>query len=167
MAEKKRKKVAGALRTEVFAMRLDPKLRYLAEIAARKQRRSVANFMEWAIEEALKKVPLTEAALGGTEPTVAKMANKLWELEEPDRLRVLATTYPELLSYEEQYIWRVICEHSTFKVASNRYVRFVDEDVYDVKLIRACWSEVKAYALDGEKLKELNEAIWRNDVIPF
>lgn len=46
MPETKRKPKTGATRTEVFAMRLDPKLKYLAEIAASKQRRSLANFVE-------------------------------------------------------------------------------------------------------------------------
>ncbi len=58
MTEEKRQPKAGAPRTEVFAMRFDPKLKYLAEIASRKQRRSLANFVEWAIEEALKTVYL-------------------------------------------------------------------------------------------------------------
>ena len=60
MAEKNRKAKAGGPRTEVFAMRLDPKLKYLAEIAARKQRRSLANFIEWALEQALAQVKLAE-----------------------------------------------------------------------------------------------------------
>ena len=60
MAEKNRKAKAGGPRTEVFAMRLDPKLKYLAEIAARKQRRSLANFIEWSMEQALDAVKLYE-----------------------------------------------------------------------------------------------------------
>jgi hypothetical protein len=39
-------------------VRLDPKLRYLAELAARKQRRTVSSFIEWTIEEALKNIYL-------------------------------------------------------------------------------------------------------------
>jgi hypothetical protein len=49
MPETKRKPKTGATRTEVFAMRLDPKLKYLAEIGASKQRRSLANFVELSI----------------------------------------------------------------------------------------------------------------------
>ena len=43
MTEKNRKAKVSGPRTEVFALRLDPKLKYLSEIAARKQRRSLAN----------------------------------------------------------------------------------------------------------------------------
>ena len=35
-------------RTETVTIRLDPKLRYLTELAARKQRRTVSSFIEWA-----------------------------------------------------------------------------------------------------------------------
>ena len=71
MTEKKRKPKAVGPRTEVFAMRLDPKLKYLAEIAARKQRRSLANFVEWAMEQALGRVQLIESGYNGDGPTVA------------------------------------------------------------------------------------------------
>lgn len=167
MAEKNRKAKAGVPRTEVFALRLDPKLKYLAEIAARKQRRSLANFVEWAIEEALKGVPLAEADINGNGPTVANVATQLWALDEPDRLRNLATHYPELLSYDEQFVWRVICEHSTYNSGTKRISRFADEKFFDAALVRACWPEIKAFALEGGTLEKLNEAICLHDDIPF
>jgi hypothetical protein len=167
MAEKNRKAKAGVPRTEVFAMRLDPKLKYLAEIAARKQRRSLANFVEWAIEEALKGVPLSELDLNGNGPTVANVATQLWALDEPDRLRNLATHYPELLSYDEQLVWRVINEHSTYDRAAEEISRFVGEKSYDDKLIRACWPEIKAYALEGGTLEKLDEVVLFNDENKF
>lgn len=164
MAEKNRKAKAGVPRTEVFAMRLDPKLKYLAEIAARKQRRSLANFVEWAIEEALKGVPLAEADINGNRPTVANVATQLWALDEPERLRNLTTHYPDLLSYDEQLVWRVICEHSTYNSGTKRISRFVDEQLVDAELVRACWPEIKAYALEGGTLEKLNEAICDHDI---
>ncbi len=168
MAEKNRKAKAGVPRTEVFALRLDPKLKYLAEIAARKQRRSLANFVEWAIEEALKGVPLAAADINGNKPTVANVATQLWALDEPERLKNLATHYPELLSYDEQLVWRVICEHSTFNSRTNRISRFAEEEeFFDAKLVRACWPEIKAFALEGGALEKLNEAICFHDQIPF
>src|SRR5262245_3013040 len=47
-------------RTETVTIRLDPRLRYLAEIAARVQRRTVSSFIEWVIEKALEHVMLNE-----------------------------------------------------------------------------------------------------------
>ena len=167
MAEKNRKAKAGVPRTEVFALRLDPKLKYLAEIAARKQRRSLANFVEWAIEEALKGVFLAELDMNGFGPTVASVATQLWALDEPDRLRNLATHYPELLSYDEQLVWRVICEHSTYNSDTKRISRFADEKMFDAALVRACWPEIKAFALEGGTLEKLDQAICLHDDIPF
>ena len=163
MAEKNRKAKAGVPRSEVFALRLDPKLKYLAEIAARKQRRSLANFVEWAIEEALKGVPLAAADINGNRPTVANVAAQLWALNEPERLRNLATHYPELLSYDEQLVWRVINEHSTYDGATEEISRFVREKSIDDKLIRACWPEIKAFALEGGSLEKLDKAVLFHD----
>ena len=167
MAEKNRKAKAGVPRSEVFALRLDPKLKYLAEIAARKQRRSLANFVEWAIEEALKGVPVAEADINGNRPTVANVAAQLWALNEPERLRNLATHYPELLSYDEQLVWRVLNEHSTRHPGKEGISRFVREKIFDDKLIRACWPEIKAYALEGGTLEKLDEVVLFNDENKF
>lgn len=171
MTEKNRKSKVGAPRTEVFAMRLDPKLKYLAEIAARKQRRSLANFVEWAIEQALSRVQLIESAFNGEGPTVADASAQLWALDEPDRLKMLAANYPDLLSYDEQLIWRVISEHSVYNKESKRISRFNDGKNIDAELVRACWPEIKAYALEEKKegatKDRLDAAICTHDSIPF
>lgn len=108
MAEVKRKSKAGAPRTEVFAMRLDPKLKYLAEIAARKQRRSLANFMEWAIELGLKNTDLDQDPQYSM--SVWDKSGALWDVDEADRFVKLAFATPELMTYDEQILWKVICE---------------------------------------------------------
>ena len=168
MTEVKRKSKAGTPRTEVFAMRFDPKLKYLAEIAARKQRRSMANFVEWAIEEALKNVYLVERSdYNNQGETVADATSKLWALDESDRLIRLATNFPELLTYDEQTVWRVICEHSTYNADSKRVSKFKEKDDVDVNLVRDCWPEIKAYALGTGTKEELNEAQCLHDPIPF
>src|SRR6516165_4850387 len=51
---------AKLVRSETVTVRLDPKLRYLGEIAARKQRRTVSSFIEWAIEDVLRRVSIEE-----------------------------------------------------------------------------------------------------------
>lgn len=164
MTEKKRKSKVGAPRTEVFAMRLDPKLKYLAEIAARKQRRSLANFVEWAIAEGLKEVSLAED-FNGNRQTVDDAATQLWALDEPVRLINLATHFHELLSYDEQLIWRVICEHSAYDETFQQTLRFKGKDI-DLDLVRNCWTEIKAYALDAGTQEALDAAICKHGV-PF
>ena len=168
MTEKKRKPKATGPRTEVFAMRLDPKLKYLAEIAARKQRRSLANFVEWTIEQALNRVPLVESGFNGEGPTVAEASAQLWALDESDRLIKLATHYPDLLSYEEQLIWRVICDYSAYNKDQKRWSNFKKANGFI--FVRECWTEIKAYATnpeDPETKEQLDAALNFHDDIPI
>ena len=109
MSERKRSAKVKVPRTEVFAMRLDPKLKYLAEICARRQRRSLANFIEWTIEQALREVSLNPRGQTSSPPvTAADKAGELWSPDEATRLLKLADLYPDLLTYEEQLVWDVI-----------------------------------------------------------
>lgn len=168
MTEKKRKPKAVGPRTEVFAMRLDPKLKYLAEIAARKQRRSLANFVEWAIEQALARVQLEEPGFNDPGISVADASAQLWALDEPDRLIALATHYPDLLSYEEQLIWRVISNFSTYNKAEKRISRFKETNGFN--FVGECWAEIKDHAMNPElpETKErLSTALISHDDIPF
>ena len=47
-------------KSEVVTVRLDPKLKYLAELAARKHRRPLSSYIEWAVEQSLSRVWLEE-----------------------------------------------------------------------------------------------------------
>lgn len=163
MAETKRKSKTGAPRTEVFAMRLDPKLKYLAEIAARKQRRSLANFIEWTIEQTLEKVYLKEPGVDDPGETVISSSAKLWALDESDRLIHIAENYPELLTYDEQLIWRVINEHSVFNKSIKDISKFKEGNAIEHRLVRECWAEIKAYALGTGTVDELNLALCNHD----
>jgi len=79
-ADKKSKSGGGKLsRSETVTVRLDPKLRYLAELAARKQRRTVSSFIEWAIEDALKRVSISEDQ--NSERTIHDEALTLWDYQ--------------------------------------------------------------------------------------
>jgi len=87
-------------RSEIVTVRLDPKLRYLAELAARKQRRTLSSFIEWAIEQSLAEVKLTERS------TIADEAPALWDVDECDRFIKLALHDEGLLNYREQVLWK-------------------------------------------------------------
>jgi len=81
-----------------------PKLRYLTELAARGQRRTVSNYIECAIERALK-----DTMIEGREGAVWNVANEadlLWDVDEEERFVTLAQHYPELLTYDEQVRWK-------------------------------------------------------------
>lgn len=104
MATKTRKKGGGGKlsRTEVVAVRLDPKLRYGAELAARKHRRTLSSFIEWAIEEAVKKVEI-----GKKKESAYSLMDATWDVDEGDRFVNLAKKYPEALTYDEEKLWKV------------------------------------------------------------
>ena len=175
MAEKNRKAKAGGTRTEVFAMRLDPKLKYLAEIAARKQRRSLANFIEWSIEQALGTVKLVEFT-ELNDPynrSVIDEANKLWDLEPSDRLIKLAENYPELLNYEEQLIWKAIFEVSTCEIHKDAKGNTEAIPMYFVlgtgsnktanrTPVKYCWAELVGYANGTVSIEELQTALQKS-----
>src|SRR5262245_49662003 len=105
-------------RTETVTIRLDPKLRYLTELAARKQRRTVSSFIEWAIEQALSQVVLDDQ----TRQTVLNAAGQLWDPDEADRLVSLGCGYPDLLTYDEQVLWKLIREWLRVRTGSQAEV---------------------------------------------
>ncbi|MDR2330278.1 MAG: hypothetical protein LBE58_11805, partial [Comamonas sp.] len=92
--ELEKKKGGGKLsRSETVTVRLDPKLRYLAELAARRQRRTVSSYVEWAIEDSLKHISLNVNSSG----VLAEEAEALWDVDEADRFARLALRHPDLL----------------------------------------------------------------------
>jgi len=99
-------------RSETVTVRLDPKLRYLAELASRKQRRTLSSFIEWAIENSMKQVDLSEQdgmyKGGDFDKSIMDVAGNLWDVDDADRFLRLALSYPQLLTYEEQVLWKLI-----------------------------------------------------------
>ena len=94
MVKKNEGKGGGAklTKTEIVTVRVDPKIKYLAELAARRQRRSLSSFIEWAILESLDVMNSS----GRTEEV--NIDNSLWDIDEADRFILLATECNELLN---------------------------------------------------------------------
>lgn len=106
-------------RSETVTVRLDPKLRYLAELAARKQRRTLSSYVEWAIEDSLNRTVLQEDH-NGNATTLADEVPNLWDVDDADRFAKLALRYPELLTHEEQVRWKLIRENGALWRGSYR-----------------------------------------------
>jgi hypothetical protein len=98
-------------RTEIVTVRFDPRLKYLAELAARKHRRPLSSFIEWAVEQTVEKIVLRQDR-SGKDVTVVEADSKfhLWDPDEPDRIMRLAWHYPELMTLEEQVLWKIVSE---------------------------------------------------------
>ena len=112
MTEQEMRKGGGGklARTETVTVRLDPKLRYLAELAARKQRRTLSSYIEWAIEDSLKSVLLYQGTgyNGDDDVSVAEEAGRLWDVDDAERFLRLAIHYPDLLTHQEQEVWKLV-----------------------------------------------------------
>jgi len=92
---KTRVQTAKIPKPEIYGIRFDPMIKYLAEIAARKEHRTLANFIQFTLVQALEQVKLGHG-------TVMSESYKLWDIDEHDRLKKLAKYYPELVTFEER-----------------------------------------------------------------
>lgn len=104
-------KLGDARRSQVVTVRLDPRLKYLAELAARKQRRTLSSYIEWAVEQSLSQVTLRDAEEFESSSTSVSDAEKryqLYDVDEVDRLTRLGLNFPELLTHDEQVLWKLI-----------------------------------------------------------
>ncbi|MGH8658508.1 MAG: hypothetical protein ACREV4_08555 [Gammaproteobacteria bacterium] len=108
-------------------MRLDPSLRWAVELAARKQRRTVSGFLEWAAALALHEVEIEEKLSAKT------ASDKTFDALEPDRLMRLALRFPELLNHDEQVIFKFVKEMPAFWREANGRAGL------NLTLVRACW----------------------------
>lgn len=107
--EQSRKGGGGKLsRTEVVTVRLDPKLRFAAELASRKHRRTLSSFIEWAVEKAVKETNIILE--NGIHLTADEVIQKIWDVDEAERFVKFASLYPSLLTHDEEVLWKFICE---------------------------------------------------------
>jgi hypothetical protein len=114
MTEKSKGRGGKLSRSETVTVRLDPKLRYLAELAALKHRRTLSSFIEWALEDTLSRVKLRDGSGYNNDhgETVADEASTLWDVDDADRFAKLGLHYPDLLTHEEQKRGKLIRENS-------------------------------------------------------
>ena len=152
-------------RSETVTVRLDPRLNYLCELAARSQRRTKSSFIEWAVEQALKIVEVPNTSeFGASSASVEIMAATLWSVDEVDRLVALAFHAPTLMDHDEQLLWRAIRQRGHFwrghwfGVSSSEYEEWtwtVDENRLDLPHLRDHYDALKAYVTgqtDGSDL---------------
>lgn len=137
-------------RSETVTVRLDPKLRYLAELAGRLHRRTLSSYIEWAIEASLDKNVL-KPSYDGQGPSIRDEAEFLWDVDDADRFAKLALRYPHLLTHEEQVRWKLIRENGYLWKGSYAGRRFewtwtVDEESLNYQRLREHWSTFCAVA---------------------
>jgi hypothetical protein len=128
---------------------MDPKLRFLVEVAARAQRRTVSSFIEWAIEQVLERVIVMSYA--EAEVSLDFLSEFVWDPDEADRFAKLALYFPSLLTYEEQLLWKRIreCEAVWRADFQTRRTMTVNEQeaTLDYPQLRLYWNALKQVAL--------------------
>lgn len=155
MTEGEKRQKKKLRRTETIGFRLEPKLRFVAELAARKQRRSLSSFIEWAVEEAVKKVVLKEYESSNfnqsdIEETAYDAINLVWDVDEADRFAKLAFNYPFLLDHEEEVLWKLIRLQGWFwkgwKDKNDQWIWKTEEKYLVFHRLRESWDILKKVA---------------------
>jgi hypothetical protein len=102
-------------------MKIDPKLKYLAETAARDEERTLSGFIDRAIRLALETKRKRDDAepnpgdvLVAPPPPEPLWGEGIWDEDEADRFFKLAVSRHDLLSVPEQRFWKLfqLCETS-------------------------------------------------------
>jgi hypothetical protein len=107
----------------VVGVRLDPKIRYLADLAARKQRRSINSFIEWVILNSFGTVELRidRDRSGNKIPvTLEDSAWRLWDADPAERFARLAILFPDLMTHEEHERWKALSDSGLLNPAKHR-----------------------------------------------
>jgi hypothetical protein len=153
MARKLTEAEQGMPRSITVGVRLDPKVRYLAELAARKQRRSLSSFIEWVVQESLGRLLLREGSLAHNDhgTSIADAAAWLWDVDEADRFARLALRYPDLLTHDEQVTWKLIRENGRLwkgwhDKVTGEWTWRTDEKELIFERLREHWDKFKAVA---------------------
>jgi hypothetical protein len=160
--DKKRSAGAKPVRTETVTVRLDPKLRYLAELAARKQRRTVSSFIEWAVAKSLESVNVYEGSgyNGDQSTSFDQAASGLWDVDESERFVKLALQFPELLTHEEQERWKMLLDSGLLGPGRYRLKNGsihvdhgqMEDRVYP--LLRTIWPQILEAQAAGEAARQ-------------
>ncbi|MDA9982903.1 hypothetical protein N9H39_09275 [Gammaproteobacteria bacterium] len=157
--EEKARKSGGSklTRSETVTVRLDPKLRYLAELAARTQRRTLSSYIEWTIDGSLEEVSVVDySTQGHATKTLQALKERLWAIDEVDRLINLALICPQLMDFEEQHQWKVISETEQFYCVDGEII---------ISFVKEHWAVIKKYVAG-----EISEEQWQDsktDIYPW
>lgn len=146
------------VKTETLTLRINAKLKYVLELVARKQHRNLSEVTSWCIEQALINQPEGAQSLGLGE--FPKTVDVLWSPYESDRLVLLAIQRPDLMTYEEDVIWRFIKDDDRYWKAigtgPEKMQRVLTGEEMRrgspaLKAIRQDWQQIKREALESVK----------------
>jgi hypothetical protein len=179
MAKPRPDKTAGTRKSEVVSIRLEPRLKYLAELAARKQRRSLSSYIEWAVQKGLEELDLELASTfldlldqlslpvknrqhQRTSVAMAEQAFHLWDSDEAYRVVRLGACFPQLLTHDEQEICKLVRENDfvwkpKFQTwqPDLRWAALILKQPIDWDRLRDCWPIFRDVARGARSPSEL------------
>jgi predicted transcriptional regulator len=88
-----------ARNSAIVSIRFDRKQRFALDVLARKRRQTVTSVIEWALQQAIEK-----------SPDLRSMLIDVWDPDEADRFVKIAQQQRELLSFDEERLWKAIQE---------------------------------------------------------
>ena len=149
------KKISGIKLSKCapISVRLDPKTKHAADLAARYQRRTLSSYIEWAIEYSLSNSKLED--MSGSPVKLWDIAQKTFDVEDSEKSIKMALYAPNLLSYDEMLIWKIIENHEYFwsnhDAYRNRITGYTGKDL-NLDRIRDQWKNILNLA-DGDQDK--------------
>ncbi len=119
-------------------------------MAARLQRRTLSSFIEWTIEESLRKLEITDIDKNNVK--FEDFIEKTFDIDPSEKLTNIALSYPILLTYDEILIWKVIETHEYFWLSFDTFKKrgagYGIEDL-DLDNIRNQWKNIIIVAGGG------------------
>jgi hypothetical protein len=141
-------------RTEVIQVRLDPRLRYAAEVAARQHRTTLSSYIERAVAKAVNAETVYPASVMDEPIPLEEIVHRTWDVAEADRFVLFANLCPALLNIEEQQIWKEIRERPELwkdhqaRPATGPQKAPLDTEQFDFQKLRKEWQSLRASVED-------------------
>lgn len=137
MAEKK--STGRASSSVNVSLRLDPKTKYLIDLLAREQKRTLTGVVEWALERAAEQERF-DLSTGYDGPSFRDMIDVLWSTDEAVRLIALAFNKPSLMDYDEMRVWETIKSSSDlWRINTPASISKLDMTMLNVDLVQRYW----------------------------
>ncbi len=101
----------GAVKGETLTIRVPPKMKFALELMSRRQHRPISSIVLSALEPVLQGeesgLMLNDSLMEGKG---GNLTDLLWDPRKPIRIVKLGMLEPGLLTFDEEFLWRVIKE---------------------------------------------------------
>jgi hypothetical protein len=126
-----------AQRTESLTIRMNPRTKYLAQLAATQNGMTLSSLIDSSLLRALERTRITYA---GETIALSKIADQLWAEHEADRIVLLADNFPFLLTPQQEEMWEVIqATQKYWRVSLSNGEWNVSQATFNFEALRQDW----------------------------